>query len=80
MIPWHILQLTASPISTVLHVIGLLHYAMLLQVLGAILRIGSVLFAIQFYPNSLITAYAISGAIFYTIYISLILGVTRTLK
>ena len=77
MIPWHILQFIASPISSVLHVMGLLNYAMILQIFGAVLRIGSVYAASQFYPSVLILTYAISGAVFYLIYTLLIFRVTR---
>ena len=80
MIPWHIMQFIASPISSVLHVMGLLNYAMMLQIFGAVLRIGSVYVASHFYPNMLIMTYAISGAVFYLIYTLLILRITRNKK
>jgi len=77
MIPWFILQFTASPVSTVLHIMGNLKYAMLLQFFGAFLRIGSVLLALIFYNNFIIEVYAVSGAVFYLIYILVILRLSQ---
>lgn len=80
MTPWFILQFTASPISTVLHIMGKLQYAMLLQFFGALLRVGSVTCAIFFYNNAINEVYAISGAVFYLIYILVIFKLTRDKK
>lgn len=77
MTPWHILQFTASPISSVLHVTGHLRTAMLLQFLGAVIRVGGVAIAAAVATGWLSEVYAISGAVFYMIYIAVILRVTR---
>lgn len=73
MTPWHILQFTASPVSTVLHVTGRLRTAMILQVAGAVLRIGAVVTAAALAADSLSEVYALSGALFYGIYLGLVL-------
>lgn len=77
MTPWHILQFTASPISSVLHITGNLRQAMVLQIAGAVLRIGAVATAAALATGRISEVYALSGAVFYAIYIAVILSVTR---
>lgn len=73
MTPWHILQFTASPISAVLHVTGHLRRAMVLQFCGAVVRIGAVVATAAVASEWLSEAYALSGAVFYAIYIVVVL-------
>ncbi|MET4130199.1 oligosaccharide flippase family protein [Roseovarius sp. MBR-6] len=72
MTPWHILQFTASPVSTVLHVTGHLRVAMALQFIGAALRIGAVALAGALAAGWISEVYALSGAVFYGIYIGVV--------
>jgi len=73
MTPWYILQFTASPVSTVLHVTGHLRRAMVLQFVGGALRIGAVIIAAAMAVGWISEAYALSGAVFYALYICVVL-------
>lgn len=75
MVPWFILQFLASPISLALHIHNRLLEAFLLQVFGLALRTGSVVLAIALPGAYLSEAYALSGAIFYLVYLLLILNI-----
>jgi O-antigen/teichoic acid export membrane protein len=73
MTPWFIMQFLASPVSMAIHVTGHLRAVFFLQIFGLILRVSTVLVAAQF-SNSLVSeAYALSGALFYFIYLWLVL-------
>lgn len=72
MTPWFILQFVASPISMVLHVLGHLRTAMWLQLSGFLLRAGAVFLAIGYRPDWIVEVYALSGAVFYGVYMILI--------
>lgn len=70
MTPWFVFQFLAQPVSMVLHVTSNQRSALLLQFLGLLLRVGSVLIPIFFWKKeNLSEAYALSGAIFYLIYL-----------
>ena len=73
MVPWHIAQFASSPISSVLHVQGRLLCAMCLQIGGLLLRVGSVLVAVALTDGWVVEVYAISGFLFYGVYILVIL-------
>lgn len=68
MTPWFIMQYLTSPISMVLHVKGNQRDALILQVFGLILRMGSVLAASLVLESKISEAYSISGFFFYLIY------------
>lgn len=69
MTPWFILQFVSSPISMLLHVIGRQAAALALQAFGCALRVGAVLAALAAMPSLTVEVYAISGAVFYAVYI-----------
>lgn len=71
--PWFILQLLVSPVSMALHVIGRQYIALYLQFFGAVVRIGSVLLAAELLQGSVPEVYAVSGALFYAIYLFVVL-------
>lgn len=73
MAPWFFLQFIASPTSSVLHVLGRQSWAMVLQVLGLVLRIGAVLAAVATGGTLISEAYAISGLVFYGLYMAAVL-------
>ena len=73
MTPWFITQFLASPVSMSLHVTGNQKAALALQVLGLVLRVGAVLAAIIFAPGDLAQVYAVSGFVFYAIYVTTVL-------
>lgn len=68
MVPWFFMQLLTSPVSMSLHITGNQKSATILQVLGLILRVGSVILFINYVPKYVSEAYAVSGFIFYIIY------------
>lgn len=74
MTPWHVLQFTASPVSAVLHVMGHLRRAMVLQFFGAALRVGAVVAAAAVATDWISEVYALSGAVFYALYLGVVLG------
>lgn len=73
MVPWFFFQFIASPVSMVLHVLQKQHYAAVLQALGLFIRLGAVWGAGVLFPAFIGEAFAVSGAVFYGIYIWVIL-------
>ena len=73
MTPWFIMQFLASPVSMAIHVTGHQRAVFFLQVFGLILRVSSVLVVAQFSNAPVSEAYALSGALFYFIYLWLVL-------
>lgn len=76
MCPWFVMQFLASPVSLALHINGRLAEALGLQVFGLVLRTGTVVLAMALPGQPLSEAYAISGFVFYLIYVLLILRTT----
>ncbi|GGY10146.1 polysaccharide biosynthesis protein [Litchfieldella qijiaojingensis] len=75
MTPWFVLQFIASPISMVLHVTDNQLAAMLLQAFGLVLRVAAVFLTLQLAETWVIEVFALSGAMFYALYIAVILSV-----
>ncbi|GAB2899223.1 lipopolysaccharide biosynthesis protein [Paralcaligenes ginsengisoli] len=75
MTPWLTLQFLTSPISMALHVTGNQILALVLQVFGLLGRLIAVLLAAMYFKNYISEMYAISGAIFYLIYLILIIKI-----
>lgn len=73
MCPWFIMQFLASPVSLALHIKHRLAEALGLQIFGLALRTGAVLLAANLATQPLAEAYAISGFVFYLVYILVIL-------
>ena len=63
--PWMLFQLTASPVSLVMGLLGRQHQMLLLTLFGALLRIGVTLISLLTQPEWVVEAYAVSGCIFY---------------
>lgn len=63
--PMFILQLVASPVSMAPHIMGRLAWAMWLQIIGGVLRVGLIALVAHRTPGLLVEAFAISGAVFY---------------
>lgn len=79
MVPWFLMQFLASPVSSGLHVMARQRTAMVLQIAGLILRVGSVLAAGIAWPGVISEAYALSGFVFYAAYLVVVMravGVT----
>jgi len=75
MTPWFVLQFVTSPISVALHVTGNVRVAMALQGFGLVLRLGSVLLTASLASGWLIEVYALSGMVFYGVYLLTVLSV-----
>lgn len=69
MTPWCFLQLLASPVSGALHVRQRQQLAMWLQAAGLALRVGAVVLAGFVALDWISEVYAVSGAIFYGLYL-----------
>ena len=74
------LQFIASPVSMVLHVIEDVALAMWLQLMGLIIRVGSVSFGLFFYPSLVTEIFAVSGVVFYALFIVIILSQLKILE
>jgi len=68
MTPWFIMQFITSPVSMVLHVKNRQKMALMLQVFGCFLRVGTVLLVEWIDSKHLVEAYALSGMVFYVVY------------
>ncbi len=71
MTPWFVMQFLASPVSMALHVTGNQRAALLLQLFGFILRVGFAAMGAAALGR-VSEAYAISGFVFYSLYIAVI--------
>lgn len=69
MTPWFLLQFVTSPVSTALHVVGAQRTAMLLQIGGLIGRLVPVWIGGLVLPAVVSEIYALSGALFYSVYL-----------
>lgn len=65
--PMFVLQFIASPVSMAPHVMGRVGWAMGLQAIGAVLRIGAVALAAGTRPDLIVEAFAVSGMLFYVL-------------
>jgi len=72
MAPWFLMQFIVSPVSMALHIIGAQKAAMFLQVFGLFLRAGLVLWACNFCNEFVGEVYAVSGFLFYVIYLMVV--------
>ncbi len=77
MTPWFILQFVASPIAMVLFVTNNQLGALLLQFTGLVLRLGAVVVSAFYAPEWLTETYAVTGALFYGLYLLVVRWVAR---
>jgi len=75
MTPWFLLQFLTSPVSMILHITENQRIAFALQVAGLLVRTGMVLGAAYAMPKYIVEAYAVSGAVFYLIYLLCVLRI-----
>ena len=73
MAPWFLMQFITSPVSMALHITHSQKIAMVFQFFGLILRAGSVLIAGFYFNEYIAEIYAISGLVFYSSYLFLVL-------
>ena len=74
MIPWFFMQFITSPISMSLHITNNQKISLFLQSLGFVLRVGAVVVAGSFFSNFIFETYAVTGFLFYSIYLFVVLG------
>lgn len=72
MAPWFFMQFISSPVSMVLHITGNQKTALTLQFFGLLFRTTTVILASVLCIKYIGIAYAVSGAIFYSIYLLII--------
>lgn len=77
MTPWFILQFLASPVSMVLHITEKQKAALLLQLIGLIVRVGLVISTAYIAKEYIVEAYAISGLVFYLTYFLVVLRIAK---
>lgn len=77
MVPWFFMQFITSPVSMALHITNKLKIAMVLQISGLILRAGSVLYTGLYFNQSVTEVFAVSGFIFYVMYLSVVIFILR---
>lgn len=79
MTPWFIFQFLASPVSMALHVTNHQKQAFLLQMLGLALRVGFVFVATLLYRTGISEVYAVTGCVFYIVYLFVVLTIAGCL-
>lgn len=77
MTPWFVLQFLASPISMALQVTNHQRTAFVLQLVGLVARVLAVYAASRLFGAYLSEAYALSGGLFYGLYLSVTLHAVR---
>lgn len=77
MVPWFFMQFITSPVSMCLHITSNSQLALKLHILGFVLRTMGVLCAAFYFNEFMIEVYAITGLLFYFIYLLVILHVLR---
>ena len=66
-----------SPVSLSLHIMSLQKVALVLQIFGFALRVGGLLIFAKYFSSNVFEYYALSGFIFYLIYLIVILRYIR---
>lgn len=77
MSPWFLMQFITSPVSMSLHITNNQKIAMLLQFFGLLVRVGGVVMAGLYYKEYIVEVYAVTGFVFYSIYLYVVLHMLR---
>lgn len=77
MIPWFVMQILSSPVSMSLHVTGNQKIALLLQAVGLVIRVGGLVTIGFYFSNWAFEYYAVSGFVFYSLYLIVIMIILR---
>jgi len=77
MAPWFFAQFITSPVSMSLHITGNQKAALALQLFGLAFRVGAVMWVALVYGEGAGEIYAVSGAIFYAVYLAVVLRLLR---
>lgn len=75
MTPWFVMQFLASPVSMALHVANRQRAALLLQLFGVVVRVAAVFGTSLVAAGMISEAYAVSGFVFYLVYLLVVLHV-----
>lgn len=73
MIPWYFMQILSSPVSMSLHIIGKQKVALVFQIIGFFIRVIILALFVIFWRDYSIYWYFISGFMFYTAYLVVVL-------
>jgi len=73
MLPWYFMQILSSPVSMSLHVIGEQKKALIVQLIGFLVRVVGLFLFANLLIDKMIVYYFISGFIFYIFYLIFIL-------
>ena len=77
LLPWHCLQYVTSPLSGILHITSRLRAALWLQIIGLVLRVGSVTLCYVYTELDLPAAYGLGSVAFYLVYCLTVLIVVK---
>jgi len=75
MTPWFVFQFLVSPVSMALHVTNSQKIALALQLTGLVIRVAAIVAATVTGGGFFSEAYAVSGFVFYAIYLAVVLSV-----
>jgi len=74
MVPWYFMQILSSPVSMSLHIVGKQKIALFLQIFGFFVRVILLLMVASYFNKGILVYYVLSGFLFYTIYMIVILA------
>jgi O-antigen/teichoic acid export membrane protein len=74
LVPWMALQFIASPVSMVMYVVGRARSMLVLTTLGAFIRVGGLLLAMQIAGEALIASFVLGSIAFYLLFIGFIIA------
>lgn len=77
MAPWFFMQFITSPVSMALHITNNQKTAFVLQVFGLLIRVGAVTAAGMLATDQIGEVYAVSGLVFYTVYLVVVLSILK---
>ena len=80
MTPWFLMQFITSPVSTALYITKNQKLAFLLQFVGLFIRVVCVYIAALFFNEHIGEFYAVSGFVFYSIYLFVVLKVISKIE
>ncbi|WP_180085929.1 oligosaccharide flippase family protein [Acinetobacter sp. YH12145] len=80
MIPWYFMQMLSSPVSMSLHIIEEQKIALILQIFGFFIRVIILLILALYFSKYISEYYILSGFIFYTVYMVVILACLKYKK
>lgn len=80
MAPWFFMQFITSPVSSILYITNNQKLAFYLQASGLVIRVGAVYVAGTYQNIFIGEYYAVSGFVFYTLYLMVVLATVRKIQ